>query len=293
MHASSEGKTPRGIVRHSGPVLTGILVLGIFIAALPPPQPELAETQAPKPPEPPIEEAHHEPTIPDTEHIIKPPPQAVAAPPNLISTHEALHKEPELVDVGRVSAPPPLSEKAELHLIGVYQGALPPGEDDRPWWAKCGDPSDQAKMIECHAKHAGQHTTRLVEVTVRDTASPLALAFMAYEPTRWIIKKPPGVRIERVILAGYHEQSVIGIDAGTPLVFHTYKPSQCDGCWQNAGYFFAYQTHTKQGSVDKNYLQAVQVLRHTTGKRPATFQGRYEGGDFSISSYTPRMEYRD
>ena len=236
MHTSNKGTTPRGIIRHSGPILTGILVFGICIALLPPHQPKVTVHQTPahpKPLTPPPRDIQREPEAPSP---IKPSPQPLAASTN---THETLtiHNTSDLIDVGHVRAPPPLSENAELHLIGVYQGILPPGEDSRPWWAKCEDPSDQAKMLECHAKYAGQHTTKQIEVTIHDAVNPLALAFMSYEPTRWIVKNPHGARIERVILAGNYEQSVIGIVSGTPLVLHTNKPSQCDGCWQNAESF--------------------------------------------------------
>jgi hypothetical protein len=47
---------------------------------------------------------------------------------------------------------------------------------------------------------------------------PLALVFSSYEPVLWRVHADAEVRIERVVLYGYHSQRVTGVPEGVPVV---------------------------------------------------------------------------
>lgn len=128
-----------------------------------------------------------------------------------------------------------------LHAIGVYEGQLAEGAD------------------------AG----REVVVNVTDDTRPLVLALMAYEKTLWKISLKEGVRLNKVILAGYHAQSVTGLPTDVPVEAHTYDPSPCDRCLQDPKYFYSYDAPPAQ-------------LKELTHLDVTSFQGRYQGTEFWI-----------
>ncbi len=161
----------------------------------------------------------------------------------------------------------------ELHSIGVYEGTAP-DDDGIPWHRKCGD----KPPLECHRsmsqrkrKNGGQ-----VVVNVSITGKPLILAFSAYEKTKWIVKTKGGVLIEKVILGGYHSQSVEGITHDVPIEVYTYDSSHCEKCYQGRGYFYSYKVVPEQ-------------LKDITGLSACSWQGRYRGEEFSIF---PEMKRR-
>jgi hypothetical protein len=117
---------------------------------------------------------------------------------------------------------------------------------------------------------------------------PLVLALASYEPTLWRIHAADPTQIVRVILGGYHSQSVSGLAAGTPVESHTHKPSDCGDCVQGEGYFYAY----KRGSGG-DYVRAVRELWKITGLRPTTFQGNYSGKRFIVSDRLRHLSYSD
>ena len=164
-----------------------------------------------------------------------------------------------------------------LHVIGVYEGQTPPGGDDSPWWAKCND--DQKNRhpravpippsIECRKKYAGKHVEKEIVVNVSDNSQPIVLALTAYDRTHWKVFLKGGVKLTKVILAGYHSQRVSGVPRETPIETYTYDPSPCDRCWQGAKYFYSYKSPPRQ-------------LKEITGLEVTSFQGRYKGTEFSI-----------
>src|SRR5688572_5101450 len=78
----------------------------------------------------------------------------------------------------------------ELHVVGVYEGGLPAGADDRPWWARCGDLSPE----RCHSVHAGQHAERTVTIGVGRIRNPVVLVLTSYEPELWVLHVVPGTK---------------------------------------------------------------------------------------------------
>lgn len=164
-----------------------------------------------------------------------------------------------------------------LHVIGVYEGKPPEGTDDRPWWAKCNtdqiggqsNTADLSSIIECHQKHAGANAEKEVVVNISDDTQPLVLALTAYDRTHWKVIAKKGVKIVKVILAGYHSQRVSGIPVETLIEAYTHDPSPCERCWQSEKYFYSYKAPSPE-------------LREITGLEATSFQGRYKGTEFAI-----------
>lgn len=174
-----------------------------------------------------------------------------------------------------VSAPKRVYAKnANLHVIGVYEGTAINAGDDQPWWSKCRGLESTREISACHSKYASRHPERKVEIHVASKEKPAILAMMAYEPTHWVIKQDPGVKIEAIILAGYHGQRVSGIDQSTPIDVFTNEHSDCGRCQVGEGYFYGYKP--------KGSGKALSRLKSLTGHDPASFQGRYTGKAFSV-----------
>lgn len=211
------------------------------------------------------------------------PPMTSAAPSP--ATPSSPPKPPPTLPEGTLGLR--YSQDAELHLLGVYQ-ARPQGDDGKPWWSKCGNPRDQANMMDCHARmvaHGREPGT--VEVDVTYNEHPIILTLMAYSPVVWKVKPGYGVVIEQVILAGYHRQSVEGAGKDVPIHVYTYESSPCERCWQGEGHFYAYE----KGGRDGNFGTAEKKLFEITGKRVASFQGKYQGERFAIAQGMPVLSY--
>jgi hypothetical protein len=140
-----------------------------------------------------------------------------------------------LVATGCATTPP------ALHVIGVYEGETSHGVRDE----------------------------KEISVNISDGSRPIVLALMAHDRTLWKVSLKRGVKIAKVILAGYHSQRVSGVRSETPIETYTYEPSPCERCWQSGKYFYAYQTPPGQ-------------LKQVTGLEVTSFQGRYTGSEFYI-----------
>lgn len=163
-----------------------------------------------------------------------------------------------------------------LHVIGVHNGQTPPGADTRPWWAKCNDDKSDGRSgvsstpsIECYRKYARIHAEKEVTVRVSDDSRPIVLALTAYDKTYWKVILKGGVNLRKVILGGYHSQRISGIPAETAIEIYTFDPSPCERCWQGAKHFYSYEKPPHQ-------------LGEITGLGITSFQGQYNGSDFSI-----------
>lgn len=159
-----------------------------------------------------------------------------------------------------------IDPQPELHSIGVYEGSSP-DDDGIPWHQKCGNQSPQ----QCHRAMTQQKRSvgGQVTVNVAVTGKPLILAFSAYDKTQWIVESREGVRIEKVILSGYHAQSITGIPPNTPIEVYTHDHSPCDECTQGEGYFYSYQ-------------RVPERLEDITGLSASSWQGKYQGEEFNI-----------
>lgn len=123
--------------------------------------------------------------------------------------------------------------EAQLHAIGVYEGHI----------------------------HKGGKVNVVVTVTDR----PVILLLTAYESVEWHVETAQGVRIEKVILSGYHKQAVTGLPSGIPVNTTSYDEG-------SATYFYAY----KAGQ------DLAEKARKVSGLEPKTFQGQYRGEAFVI-----------
>lgn len=169
----------------------------------------------------------------------------------------------------------------ELHALGVYKGALPPGERDVPWWQLCqAGPEDREAMSECHRKYAGQRKANPVTVSVRRGNRPVVLALMAYEPVLWKIDGADSGNIRQVILAGHYGQDIEGLPDSVPVVAQTNEASPCRNCARQSGGFFSYDEKRPE------HGKAVAALEAQTGLKLASFQGSHESAQFTVSGST-------
>jgi hypothetical protein len=170
-----------------------------------------------------------------------------------------------------------LSQETTMHVIGVYEGENASGVDDPPWWSHCQgiNPENKAAMMECHRKYAGVHKQKTVTVNVRYTKTPIILVVMAYEPVKWDINLASKVKLEGVVMAGYHKQELIGVPTNVPQIAFTHQTPDCTDCIRGEGYFHAY----KRG---EDFTKAASKLFHLTGKSISSFQGAYKSHLFNI-----------
>ncbi|MBI2277830.1 MAG: hypothetical protein HYU74_10800 [Dechloromonas sp.] len=184
-------------------------------------------------------------------------------------------------DVSLPSLNSPFPQGTEVHMIGVYQGALPNGQKEQPWWAKCtAFKDDSTAMAECHSKYAGQRTTKSISVEVNRSGAPMVLVLMSYDPVLWKLSVTSRSRIAKIILAGYHGQDIDGIANSIPVEARTYEASPCRNCSRQGEYFYAYKPDSKE------FDDASKKIRTITGVAPASFQGSYQADRFSISDTT-------
>jgi len=167
----------------------------------------------------------------------------------------------------------------ELHAIGIYRGANLENHE-KPWWSKC---ETEVPGIDCHQKMVKrrQEVGGTVTVNISITNKPLILSFSSYDKTKWIVKAENHVIIERIILSGYHSQSVTGIPKETPVEVYTYKNSPCRSCYQGSGYFYSYKSPPSS------------KLKEITGLDITSWQGRYTGEEFSIFPDIKRVRNKE
>ncbi len=169
---------------------------------------------------------------------------------------------------------PTSASQAALHVIGVYQGQLPDTADKRPWWAQCQAINEVASKHEplapqaCRSFFNPGRDQRTITVNVTDDTTPIILGLMAYESVSWQIKAAPGVRIEKVILAGYHQQRIQGV-GDAQIDVYSYDNSPCERCVQKGRYFYAYE-------------RVPVEMEIAAGVRATSFQGNYTGGAYQI-----------
>lgn len=114
---------------------------------------------------------------------------------------------------------------------------------------------------------------REVVVNITDDTTPIVLALNAYERTTWKVNLKEGVKLTRVILAGYHAQQINGLPAGMPIEVYTYYPSPCPTCWQ--GIYSGFSAGAAYNEPDPK-IEAIAGLKATS------FQGGYRRSEFAI-----------
>lgn len=162
-----------------------------------------------------------------------------------------------------------------LHVIGVHEGQY----DQVTFMEKCADRKAGVSATEMapvpkpvrmlSPECTAIRQNREVVVNISDNSQPIVLALTAYNKTHWKVLLENGVRLQKVILAGYHSQQVSGIPSDVPIEAYTYDPSPCKQCWQGTQHFYSHETPAPQ-------------LTQITGLKVTSFQGRYTGSEFSI-----------
>ena len=140
------------------------------------------------------------------------------------------------------------SGNKELHLIGVY---------------------------EANAEHGNRNylSKSAIEIKVERRNKPIILALSAYEPVQWNITAEPGVVIEKIIVNGYHNQTVSGV-SGIPIEEHSYE--------ETGNYIgdFIYKWGATAESSNTSSLVTKLEQRNRTSL--TSFQGCYRGTNFTI-----------
>ncbi|WP_255991564.1 hypothetical protein [Chitinolyticbacter albus] len=101
-----------------------------------------------------------------------------------------------------------------------------------------------------------------VDVRVRRSSSPIILVLSSYEPVQWNLSVDAGTQLAGVLLSGYYPSRVTG--AGSARVLQI-------------GRRYAYE----RGSAEYNTLDR-EVQLWTGGQSIRVFQGRYEGGAYTV-----------
>jgi hypothetical protein len=128
-------------------------------------------------------------------------------------------------------------QHAALHVISVYEGP--------------------------------QHELGDITVRVNETNQPVVLALSAYQPVVWRLEVHPLATLQRVYVAGFHSQQVVGVPA--ELV-------QVTNFWAVCAY--AWEPERNQGGC--SYLLLMEAVRYITGLLESSFQGCYAGNIFEI-----------
>ncbi len=135
----------------------------------------------------------------------------------------------------------------ELHLISVY---------------------------EARWDHRGAYHPRgQIDIRVERTELPIVLALSSYEPVEWNLSKAPGVKIEKIILNGYYDQTIVGAD-GISVEEYSYEST---GHLLGATHY-----HWGEASAVANSQSLVAQLQSHTQIPLTSFQGCYRGTSFEL-----------
>jgi hypothetical protein len=114
-------------------------------------------------------------------------------------------------------------------------------------------------VYESSRGNTNSHQAGVINITVKKTKKPITLVLCSYEPIIWKISKEPGAIITTILVSGYYEQKVFGVDSVRAT---------------NIGSAFAYDNN-------KNNALNEAVFR-ATGRPIDIFQGKYTGTDFTV-----------
>jgi hypothetical protein len=140
-----------------------------------------------------------------------------------------------------------LNGEKELHLIGVY---------------------------EANAEHGnGQRAKSTIEIKVERQNKPIILALSAYEPINWNVTVAPGTVIEKIIINGYHDQTISGV-SGISVEEHSYEETG-----EYLGNFIYKWGSTTESTNTPSLVTKLEQIHHTS---LSSFQGCYRGTSFTI-----------
>ena len=146
------------------------------------------------------------------------------------------------------------SGNKELHLIGVYEATADRGNGNR-------------------AKSALAKPSKRIAIKVERRNKPIILALSAYEPVNWNINVEPGTVIEKIIVNGYHNQTVSGV-SGIPIEEHSYE--------KTGDYIGEFIYKWGATAESPNTPSLVTKLEQINSTSLTSFQGCYRGTNFSL-----------
>ncbi len=103
----------------------------------------------------------------------------------------------------------------------------------------------------------------IARVRVTSTDAPMILVLCAYDRTSWEVETGAGVRLERVIVGGYHAQETKGIPKEVPVI----KRVHDEGGGKE--FFYAYRPE------DESFSTMARTVRALTGRPVSAFLGSY------------------
>jgi hypothetical protein len=135
----------------------------------------------------------------------------------------------------------------ELHLVGVY---------------------------EANSDHqAGYHPIGKVNLHIERQNQPIILALSAYEPVDWNVTLATNVKLEKIIINGYHDQKVSGV-SNVPIEEFSYKGT--------GNYLGKFAYKWDKFSPNSQTVSLVTKLEQLTNTNLTSFQGCYRGTTFTI-----------
>lgn len=179
----------------------------------------------------------------------------VAEPHRAILEEALKNASPEAADRLRQLLAAPRSTETAVHVVGVYEGRHAP---DKP-------------------RPKGRQPGR-VPVTVEPGKRKVVLVLCAYEPVEWEVKIMPGATVERVVLGGYHAQTVVGLPETLKADVHTHEGGSDQ-------WFFAYQDNVQAEDPEDAlaYDRMLTRLRALVAAPVTTFQGYYTVAEDELS----------
>jgi hypothetical protein len=145
---------------------------------------------------------------------------------------------------GAPVSPPPqplltdVPSNAQVAIVGVYEARTNP------------------------PRAAGSHTPGGIRVSVAPGSAPLVLVLTSYEPVRWHVQNTNGRKIAAILLSGYHESSVVGLDNAKVL---------------KIGSNYAYKLDSPE------YERLKKDVARYVASPVKSFQGGYEGQEFTVN----------
>jgi TPR repeat protein len=164
------------------------------------------------------------------------------------------------------------SDGVQLHVISIY-GGVEDGSGAPRIQAVCARrPSETGCKPEdvMYMATSGERSEQEVSVAVQITKTPIVLALTAYDPVKWVVAASKGAKIKRLVVGGYHKQTVEGLE-GIPIEYYVYD-------LKSSEFFYAGR---------KNDSKVIQKLETLTGLTPSSFQYVYRGYAFSINEPVP------
>jgi hypothetical protein len=146
----------------------------------------------------------------------------------------------------------PASIANEVHVIGVYETRSDHGYNYHP---------------------SGQATVK-VKRPASGQMAPITLVLSSYEPNHWQLVLDPGVAVQKIILNGYHAQTISGMGS-IPVVNRSNRPG---GLPSFGNYAYQWPLSTG-GSSTQGLLTAIESF---AGTRISSFTGAYRATSFTV-----------